>query len=183
MNTVILHKASLSDLEELQKISRQTFHETFADDNTEDNMQKYLSEGFSIGKLTTEITNPNSEFYLATSNNKTIGYLKINSGQSQTELKDSKAIEVERIYVLKEFHGKNVGQLLYNKALEIAHQKNVDYIWLGVWEKNPRAIRFYKKNGFMEFDKHVFILGEDEQTDILMKLEINNNLGGRLGKG
>ena len=158
-------------------ISRQTFKETFADDNTEENMQKYLSEGFSIGKLTTEITNPNSEFYLASSTNKTIGYLKINSGQSQTELKDSSSIEIERIYVLNKFHGKNLGQLLYNKALEIAHQKNVEYIWLGVWEKNPRAIRFYKKNGFVEFDKHVFILGDDEQTDIMMKLELNNNLG------
>ena len=102
-----------------------------------------------------------------------VGYLKINFGQSQTELKDDKAFEIERIYVLKEYHGKNVGQLLYEKAIEIAKQKNKDYLWLGVWEENPRAINFYKKNGLVEFDKHIFKLGNDEQTDIMMKLQLN----------
>ena len=97
----------------------------------------------------------------------------MNFGQSQTELQDDKALEIERIYVLKEFHGKNVGQILYNKAIEIAKQNKADYVWLGVWEENPRAIAFYKKNGFVEFDKHIFKLGDDEQTDIMMKLKLN----------
>ncbi len=74
--------------------------------------------------------------------------------------------------VLKEFHGKKVGQLLYDKAIEIAKQKNTEYIWLGVWEENPRAISFYKKNCFVEFDKHFFKLGDDKQTDIMMKLKL-----------
>ncbi|SMG52036.1 GNAT family N-acetyltransferase, partial [Sphingobacterium psychroaquaticum] len=104
--------------------------------------------------------------------NEVIGYLKINFGQSQTELKDEKALEIERIYVLKEYHGKNVGQVLYQKAMEIAKEKKADYVWLGVWEENPRAISFYKKNGFVEFDKHIFKLGDDEQTDIIMKLKM-----------
>jgi len=75
---------------------------------------------------------------------------------------------------LKDFHGQGVGQLLHNKAVEIAKLKKVDYVWLGVWEENPRAINFYKKNGFVEFDKHIFTLGQDKQTDILMKLMLNN---------
>ncbi|WP_139145003.1 MULTISPECIES: GNAT family N-acetyltransferase [Sphingobacterium] len=70
---------------------------------------------------------------------------------------------------LQDYHGKKVGQILYEKALEIALKKKSIYVWLGVWEENPRAIKFYKKNGFVEFDKHTFVLGEDEQTDILMK--------------
>jgi diamine N-acetyltransferase len=76
--------------------------------------------------------------------------------------------------VLKEFHGKNVGKLLYEKALHIARQKNAGYVWLGVWEENHRAIRFYKKNGFKEFDKHIFRLGNDNQTDIMMKLNLTS---------
>lgn len=101
---------------------------------------------------------------------KVIGYLKVNFEQSQTELKDDKALEIERIYVLKEFHGKNVGQALYEKAIELAKEKKVKYVWLGVWEQNQRAIKFYQKNGFIPFDKHIFTLGDDKQTDILMKL-------------
>lgn len=79
------------------------------------------------------------------------------------------------IFKIKEFHGKKVGQALYEKAIEIGKKKNVDYVWLGVWEENPRAISFYKKNGFVEFDKHIFKLGDDEQVDIMMKLKLNDN--------
>ena len=174
MINIEIKKATLTEIDQLQQIGRQTFYETFASGNTEENMQKYLDEGFSVDKLTTELSDKNAEFYFATYDKKVIGYLKLNFGQSQTELKDDKALEIERIYVLKEFHGNKVGQILYDKALEIAKQKNADYVWLGVWEKNPRAINFYKKNGFVEFDKHIFKLGEDEQTDIMMKLIITN---------
>lgn len=124
-------------------------------------MTKYLDEEFSIEKLTTEISDNNAEFYFATLDEKVIGYLKLNFGQSQTELQDDKALEIERIYVLKNFHGKNIGQILYDKAMQVAKQKNADYVWLGVWEENLRAINYYKKNGFTEFDKHVFKLGND----------------------
>ena len=174
MQNISIIKAELQDIEKLQKIGRQTFFETFSESNSEENMQKYLDEGFSIEKLTTELTDTNAEFYFAVFDAEVIGYLKLNFGDSQTELKDNKALEIERIYVSKEFHGKSVGQLLYDKAIEVAKQKNADYIWLGVWEENPRAISFYKKNGFVEFDKHIFKLGDDEQIDIMMKLNLKN---------
>lgn len=175
MSIIEIKKVTINDLDQLQKIGKQTFYETFASGNTDENMNKYLDEGFSITKLTNELNDNNSEFYFATIDNKVIGYLKVNFGQSQTEIQDDKAVEIERIYVLKEYHGKNVGQLLYEKALNIARKRNADYIWLGVWEENPRAINFYKKNGFVEFDKHIFKLGNDEQTDIMMKLKLTNN--------
>ena len=174
MQNISIIKAELHDIEKLQKIGRQTFFETFSESNSEENMQKYLDEGFSIEKLTTELTDTNAEFYFAVLDEEVIGYLKLNFGDSQTELKDNKALEIERIYVSKEFHGKSVGQLLYDKAIEVAKQKNVNYVWLGVWEENPRAISFYKKNGFVEFDKHIFKLGNDEQIDIMMKLNLKN---------
>jgi len=174
MEDIEITKATLNDIDPLQKIGRQTFGETFSESNSEENMKNYLEEGFSKEKLTTELNDKNSEFYFATVENEIIGYLKINFGPSQTELKDSKSLEIERIYVSKEFHGKSVGQLLYDQAIQIAKMKNVDYVWLGVWEENPRAISFYKKNGFVEFDKHIFKLGNDEQTDIMMKLKLTN---------
>lgn len=174
MSTIEVKRVTLNEIDQLQKIGRQTFQETFSESNSEENMKNYLEDGFSTEKLTSELNDINSEFYFATLDNEVIGYLKLNFGESQTELKDNKALEIERIYVSKEFHGKNVGQILYDKAIQIANQKNADYVWLGVWEENPRAIRFYKKNGFVEFDKHIFKLGNDEQTDIMMKLQLTN---------
>lgn len=169
-----IKRVTINDIDQLQNISRQTFSETFSTGNTAENMKQYLKEEFSVEKLTAELNNKKSEFYFALLNDEAIGYLKLNSGQAQTELKDDKALEIERIYVLKEFHGKRVGQILYEKAMQVARQTNADYVWLGVWEENPRAINFYKKNGFVEFDKHVFKLGNDEQIDIMMKLQLKN---------
>lgn len=174
MANIEIKKVTLNDIDQLQKIGRQTFQETFSESNSEENMKNYLEEGFSNEKLTAELNDKNSGFYFSILDNEVIGYLKINFGESQTELKDSKALEIERIYVSKEFHGKSIGQLLYDKAIQIAKLKNADYVWLGVWEENPRAIGFYKKNGFVEFDKHIFKLGNDEQTDIMMKLKLTN---------
>lgn len=170
MQEIEVRKVNLSEVEQLQKIGRQTFTETFSDSNSEENMQKYLAEGFAVERLTTELSDSNSAFYFALIGNEIIGYLKVNFGQSQTELKATDSLEIERIYVSKAFHGKKVGQVLYEKAIELAKQAKATYVWLGVWEENPRAIRFYKKNGFIEFDKHIFRLGDDEQTDIMMKL-------------
>lgn len=172
MQRIIVRKITTADIIELQNIGKLTFAETFSSENSEKNMKEYLENGFSTEKLTAELNDQNAEFYFAEFDGKTIGYLKVNVGESQTEIKDKNALEIERIYVLKEFHGKKVGQILYDKAIELAKDKNVKYVWLGVWEQNPRAIRFYEKNGFVAFDKHVFKLGIEEQTDIMMKLKM-----------
>lgn len=169
MTDIEVKKATLNDIDQLQKIGRQTFYETFSVWNTEENMTKYLEENFSSEKLTAELKDKNAAFYFALLDNKVIGYLKLNFGQSQTEIKDAGALEIERIYVLQAFHGKKIGQILYEKAIQVAGQMNAHYVWLGVWEENKKAISFYKKNGFEEFDKHIFRLGNDEQTDIMMK--------------
>jgi ribosomal protein S18 acetylase RimI-like enzyme len=174
MESIEIKRVTPEDIEQLQKISVQTFYETFSGANTEHNMKNYLAEGFSIDKLKAELNDENTEFYFAVLDKIVIGYLKVNVGKSQTELQDNKALEIERIYVVKEFYGKKVGQLLYDKAIQIARRKKADYVWLGVWEDNPKAINFYKKNGFIEFDKHIFKLGDDEQTDIMMKQKLKN---------
>lgn len=174
METIEIKRITVQELDQLKEIGRKTFHETFSESNDDENMTKYLDEKFSSDKLTEELKNTDSEFYFATLENNVIGYLKVNFGESQTELKDDTALEIERIYVSKEFHGKKVGQLFYEKAIQIAKDKGVHYVWLGVWEENLRAINFYTKNGFIEFDKHIFKLGNDEQTDIMMRLKLIN---------
>ncbi len=172
MDSVKIRRLTGEDVLLLQEIGRKTFAETFSSNNSKENMEKYLEEGFSLSKLQGEIDDPNAEFYFAMQDNNIIGYLKLNIGQSQTEIKNDNALEIERIYVLKEFQGQNIGQQLFEKALEQAYAQKVDFIWLGVWEENKRAIQFYTKNGFIAFDKHIFKLGDEEQTDIMMKLKL-----------
>ena len=167
-----IRKINIDDLETLRYLSIQTFKETFEEVNTEEDMQKYLDENLSIEKLKTELENPNSEFYFAENNDEILGYLKLNFKDAQTEKLEENHFEIERIYVLKAFLGQKIGQILFDKAIEIGREKNLEYVWLGVWEENHRAIRFYGKNGFEIFGKHDFVLGEDVQTDLLMKMKI-----------
>lgn len=174
MSKIEIKKASISDLEIIQEISKQTFIETFAAVNSPENMENYIRENFNPEQISSEINNPESSFYLAVLENETIGYLKINFGNAQTEKQKGNTLEIHRIYVLQAFHGKKVGQLLLDAAIKIAKETNIDWVWLGVWEENHRALQFYTKNGFVEFDQHIFTLGDDVQTDLLMKLKINN---------
>ncbi|TWF42885.1 spermine/spermidine N-acetyltransferase [Chitinophaga polysaccharea] len=172
MEQIVIQKASLGDMATIQGIGRQTFFETFAHGNTGDDMDKYLDEHFSEVKIKAELSHPESLFFIAREGIEAVGYLKLNTGQAQTELQEKEGIEIERIYVKSAYHGKKVGQLLYDRALEIAQLQGKSYLWLGVWEENPRAIRFYEKNGFVVFDKHIFKVGNDEQTDLMMKKEL-----------
>ncbi|CEJ69361.1 Protease synthase and sporulation negative regulatory protein PAI 1 [Chryseobacterium oranimense G311] len=169
MSSITVLKAGINDLETIQNIGIQTFSETFSESNSEEAMKNYLEKSFNTEKIKSELNNPDSHFYIAWEEDIPIGYLKLNSGSAQTELQDETALEIERIYVKKSHHGQKVGQLLYDQALETAQNLNKNYIWLGVWENNSRAVRFYEKNGFEVFGNHTFRLGDDEQTDLMMK--------------
>lgn len=169
---IILKKITDQQIAELREFSERTFLETFAKDNSEEDMKRYLEMNITEEKLNGEMNNPDSEFYFAKSENRTIGYLKLNFANAQTEIRHAGGVEIERIYVLREFHGKKVGQILLNKAVELARDRYADHIWLGVWEKNARAISFYQKNGFISFDTHIFKLGDDEQTDLMLKRKL-----------
>lgn len=172
MPLFVIEKVNEDAVEELQSISRQTFYETYHKMNSKENMDKYLNENLSISTLKKELKNPNSEFYIIKDLDKNIGYLKLNMGPAQTDIKDASALEIERIYVIKEYQGKKAGQQLYEKTIQVAKEKMLKYIWLGVWQENSKAIQFYIKNGFEIFDQHVFKLGDEEQTDFLMRFFI-----------
>lgn len=172
MSQITFKKATISDLIQLQEISISTFTETYASLNTEENMELYITESLSRSKLFSELENVHSEFYLAYLEFIIIGYLKVNFPLAHSEIMDNDSLEIERIYIQKSFQGKGYGSTLIQKAIEIAKSKNFNKIWLGVWSKNKKAIRFYENMGFTEFNQHVFKLGEDEQLDLLLELNI-----------
>ena len=169
---ISIEKISVKEVAQLREIGRQTFYETFVFSNTKEDMKSYLDANFSIEKLASELSNLDSQFYFAKEGHQILGYLKINSGKSQTESFQEESLEIERIYVYKAFMRRKIGQLLCDKALQVAKIKKVKFVWLGVWEHNKKAIAFYEKNGFIAFDEHIFMMGVDKQTDRLMKLEL-----------
>jgi ribosomal protein S18 acetylase RimI-like enzyme len=172
MEQLNIRVIGIDDVVTLQKIARETFSEMFADYNSADNLKKYLDEKFTVTKLSEELNHPHSKFYFAQIGDEVVGYLKTNTGEAQTELMNLNAFEIQRIYVLQAYHGKKVGQLLIEKALEEARKTTCTYVWLGVWQENHRAIGFYSKNGFIKFDTHIFKMGDEEQMDWLMKLDL-----------
>ena len=166
--TVTIKKCTSEDLALLQEISIETFNETFKDQNSPETMKAYLETAFNLAKLGNECSNPASEFHLIYSNEIIAGYLKVNSGEAQTEKMDSDSLEIERIYVRKPFHNQGLGRHLINKATEIAIERNKRKLWLGVWEQNGNAISFYNNMNFVQTGVHSFYMGDEEQTDLIM---------------
>lgn len=165
-----IRRVSLEEIEALSEISISTFKETFEADNDPIDMALYLNKQLNQDTLKVEYEDPYSEFYFLTdSKGDKLGYLKVNKEKSPAEIRDKTAFEIERIYILKQYHGQNLGNILMDKAIEIATQNQANYIWLGVWEKNYRAVAFYKKYGFEVFGDHIFQFGNDAQTDLLMR--------------
>jgi ribosomal protein S18 acetylase RimI-like enzyme len=161
-----------NDAELIAEISRQTFYDSFAPQNTKENMDKFMNEVFTKEALMKEVAEPGNIFLLAFDGDEPAGYVRMRYSANPTELGDSNAIEIARIYAVTNSIGKGVGKMLMQKCIEIAVGKKCDIIWLGVWEHNQRAIDFYTKWGFEKFSIHVFMLGDDPQTDWLMKKEL-----------
>ena len=170
---VVLRKCSSNNFETLRELSIRTYYETFAHLNTAEDMAAYLEDAFNVERLTQEFNDPNSAFYFLYTDGNLAGYLKLNEVPSQTDINDAESLEIERIYVSSEFQGAGLGRYLMEQAIAIAKERKKKYAWLGVWEKNEKAIRFYKKNGFYEIGTHKFVMGEDAQTDYIMRKDLN----------
>jgi ribosomal protein S18 acetylase RimI-like enzyme len=166
---VSIKKVEVNDLDTLLKISKDTFYEFFAHLNTPENMEAYSAVAFTPEHMLAQLNNPDSEFYFAMWEDEPVGYIKLNYNDAQSEFKEKNALEIERIYVTGNHHGKQLGKHFINFAVNIATEKNFNYVWLGVWEHNHNAIGFYRHHGFVEFSSHYFLLGDDRQKDILMK--------------
>lgn len=167
-----LKPCSAGDLAVLRELSVKTYYETFARLNTPENMADYLEEAFAPEQLKAELIDQNSQFYFLYADGQRAGYLKVNEAPSQTDINDPDAMEIERIYVSSEFQGAGLGTYLMERALEMAGNRGKKYVWLGVWEKNEKALRFYKRNGFYHVGTHVFVMGDDPQTDYVMRKDL-----------
>lgn len=166
---VTVEVASPEDAQVLVEIGIKTFHETFASFNTAEDMKLYLEKNFTVQQLTLELTDKANTFLLAKTGEAVVGYAKLRRTESPAELNEKNSIELERIYSAREYLGKSIGRKLMDACLNIGKEEGYKMIWLGVWEHNPRAIAFYEKCGFEKFAAHPFMLGNDLQTDLLMK--------------
>lgn len=158
----------VEDVEELKTVSFQTFWDTFSAQNSEENMKAYMDEAYKSEKLKKELETPNSYFYFFKANNQVVGYLKLNIDEAQTEAIEENSLEVERIYISKEFKRQGFGKKFIQHAEKIAQNFGKTSLWLGVWEFNPNAIKFYEAMGFKEVSSHSFFMGDDEQTDLIL---------------
>ncbi len=168
MSNINIRYADVADAAIIAALSRQTFTETFAEMNSKENMDMFLEKQFTTDMLMQEVQMPDNIFLLAYDADKPVGYAAMRDGNILPELKEKAAIEIARIYATQQSIGKGVGKALMQKCIDIAVEKKKEIVWLGVWEKNERAIKFYHKWGFEKFSTHVFQLGTDPQTDWLM---------------
>ena len=173
MEPVTLEPCTLSDLEVLRQVSLGTFRDAFAAQNDPDDFETYLREAFSRERLRSELENPGTRFFFLYCGERLAGYAKLNAGGAQTELQDPEGLEIERIYVSKPFQGKGLGSWMLERLKRLGRAEGKKYLWLGVWEENREAIRFYERHGFVTFGKHPYYIGSDRQTDWMMRLELN----------
>ena len=157
------------DAEALAKLGGQTFRETFAAVNTEEDMRRYVENNFSARALAAELKNPLSRFFIAESGGAAVAYMKMNFGAAQTERVSENAAEVQRLYVAAACKGRGIGTRLLSLAGSCAKEAGASVLWLGVWENNFAARKFYEKLGFSRVGAHTFVLGGDAQTDLIMQ--------------
>ena len=171
MKSIQFRKCTIEDLSILRTLAKTTFVTAFGAQNTKEDMDAYVAVAFAPVQIMAELKNKNAMFYFVQAEAKVIGYLKLNMETAQSE-PIANGLEIERIYLLEAYQGKGVGQLMMDKAFEVAKALKKTRLWLGVWGKNYGAVRFYERNGFKKFAEHDFYLGKDLQTDWLMDINL-----------
>ena len=169
---VDLIPCTIDDVEELNAIGAATFTETHAEYNSAENLDSYIRRAFTPDVLAGELANPKSHFFFARVGDETAGYLKVNTEEAQNEAMGPDALEVERVYILRKCKGLGIGRAMIEKAIDEARTRGLGTVWLGVWEHNRQALAFYEHMGFAVFGSHVFTVGDDDQTDLLMRLRV-----------
>jgi ribosomal protein S18 acetylase RimI-like enzyme len=167
-----IRPATIEDAATIADLSRSTFYETFAAQNSSKNMDLFLSEQFTWQRLVNEVGSAGNTFLLAYYEGQLSGYVKLRQGELPKQLKKTNALEIARIYASKQFIGKGVGKALMQSSINIAKERNLPVIWLAVWENNERALQFYKNWGFQIIGSQIFLLGHDLQKDWLMKKDL-----------
>ena len=166
---VTIRRANSDDANLLAELGARTFQETFAADNTSEDMAAYLAVHFSVAQQTAELAHPASTFLIAEVDSQAAGYAKLHAGEPPKDIEVAKPIELVRLYVSQEWLGRGVGEALMRACLDEAHTAGAETLWLGVWERNARAQAFYRKWDFRAVGERAFQLGSDSQTDIVME--------------
>jgi ribosomal protein S18 acetylase RimI-like enzyme len=169
LSSIFIRFANADHAEVIADLSQRTFFDSFAHHNSNANMDKFMNEKFTKRELMAEVADLDNIFLIAYFDDEPVGYVRMCESKNPEGLGNVDAIEIARIYAEQKTIGKGIGKALMLKCIEIAREKNKKIIWLGVWEHNDLAISFYKKFDFEQFGSHIFMLGDDAQTDILMK--------------
>jgi GNAT superfamily N-acetyltransferase len=166
---VRVRRATDRDAELLARLGAETFSETFGPDNTPQDMAAYLTASFSPEIQAAELADASSVFLLAEAGEIAAGYVRLREGPAPPAITGSRPIEIVRFYARAPWIGRGLGAILMEACLREAERRGCGTLWLDVWEKNPRARRFYRKWGFVEVGTQPFQLGDDIQTDLLMQ--------------
>lgn len=172
MEPIRLTPCGADDLEMLRELSISTFRDAFESQNDPEDFRRYLETAFSPRQLRAEWEHPHTRFYFAWSGDRLTGYCKLNTDSAQTELQEPGGLEIERIYVATAFQGRGMGSRMLEEITNLARGAGKRYVWLGVWQKNPGAIRFYERHGFTIFGEHPYYIGSDRQMDWMMRCEL-----------
>jgi GNAT superfamily N-acetyltransferase len=173
LETLTIRTATAADAELLAEIGRETFFDTFAPDNTPEDIAAYLSAAFGPEQQARELADPNGRFLIAEAAGQAAGFAYVHQGPGPEGVGGQRPMEIGRIYARRAWIGQGVGARLMRACLEAAAEAGCDVIWLGVWERNPRAIAFYHKWGFAEAGAQVFWLGADKQRDLVLARRVN----------
>jgi len=169
---ISIRPANVHDAAALRDLSISTFRDTFGHANKKEHMDEHIAVSMSLERLTNELSDEGNKFSLLYADDNLCGYTKMRTTEIPDGLGANNPIEIERLYVSKEYHGQKVGAMLMRHCIDYAMDNGHDVVWLGVWEHNQKAIDFYTRWGFTLFGSHIFMLGPDAQTDVLMKKEL-----------
>ena len=164
-----IRRGTVEDAELLSELGAHTFSDTFAADNTAEDLASYITTSFNVAQQTTELEDPASTFLIAEVDGRAAGYAKLHDGEPEKSVAGANPIELVRLYVSREWLGRGLGEQLMRACIDVARQSGHETIWLGVWERNERAQAFYRKWNFHAVGKKTFQLGSDLQRDIVME--------------
>ena len=164
-----IRRGTIADAGLLSELGARTFSETFAADNTPEDLAAYIATYFNVERQTAELEDPASTFLIAEVDGRAAGYAKLHDGEPEQGIEGANPVELVRLYVLREWLGRGIGEQLMRACIDEARQAGHETIWLGVWERNGRAQAFYRKWNFRAVGEHMFQLGSDLQRDILME--------------
>jgi ribosomal protein S18 acetylase RimI-like enzyme len=168
-----IREATLKDLPEVKEVAISSYNDTFSWYNTPENLLHYFQSVYSLDNLEKELSEPKSKLFLAVEDDKIEGFARLREYSEVEHLLGKNTVELQRLYVLTSAHGKSIGSTLINFAIQYAKDQGYEWLWLGVWEKNYKAQKFYEKWGFEKFSEHTFWQGDDPQIDWLLKKKLD----------